>query len=204
MKAIKKNYISEFKERGSTFTGILFPCKSEEDFDSKLQKIRKEYWDASHHCYAYRIDPERAIEFSSDDGEPGGTAGLPILNQLKSEDLIDVGAIVIRYFGGTKLGKPGLIEAYGSSIKICIDKAELKKILRVKFFEVEYAYDQENLLNKLVLDFQLIEQSADYSASVKKQFACPLEISEKFEKELISLEHLDIKFDEYKTGYVFT
>lgn len=204
MKTIRKTYSVEFKDRGSKFIGILFPANTEETFDTELQEIKKEYWDASHHCYAYRIDPEKETEFSSDDGEPSGTAGLPILNQLKSENLIDVGAIVIRYFGGTKLGKSGLIEAYGSAIQLCIQKADLLKIQQVQFYDIEYAYDQENLINKLVLNYNLIEQNAEYSASVNKRFACPLTSSDKFKKELFSLEHLNIKFKASETGYIFS
>lgn len=203
LKTITENSISTFKDKGSKFIGLIFPCKNIEEFENNLQAIKKEYWDASHHCYAYRLNPEKETEYSSDDGEPSGTAGLPILNQLKSFNLVDVGAVVIRYFGGTKLGKPGLIEAYGQGALQAIESSKLLTIEIVQFIEVSYPYAQENLINKVVLNHNLVEQKADYLADVTKLFACPQSNKNAFLKELNTLKHLSINYEEISSGYIF-
>ena len=104
-----------YQDRGSRFIGILFPCDNHDSFEEKLINIREEYLDATHHCYASRIGIEPFDELAGDAGEPSGTAGLPILNRLRSYEVTNSGLVVIRYYGGTKLGKPGLIQAYGTT-----------------------------------------------------------------------------------------
>ena len=203
LKTVSDIFTSEFKERGSKFIGYLFPAKSEHEFDEQLQKLKTELWDASHHCYAYRIGASDTTEFSSDDGEPSGTAGLPILNQLKSSELVDVGAISVRYFGGTKLGKSGLIESYGESIRLAIDAAKLLEIKLVQFVQVTYPYSQENAINKLILDYELVEQTAEYLAEVSKLFACPLQNISILKNSLEALEHLSISHKMLHKSYIY-
>ncbi len=148
--------------------------------------------DATHHCYAYRIDPLNLNEFSHDDGEPSGTAGLPILNKLKSFNAVNVGIIVVRYYGGTNLGKSGLIEAYGTSAEECLNQATFREIAPVRIVEVHYPYNQQNVITKLELDYNLKEQEAEYLASVKKSYACKEDLAQQFIDELKNLEHLSI------------
>lgn len=202
-KTIDQKATATFKDRGSKFINFIFPCANITEFEDELAILKKEYWDASHHCYAYRINPDSITEFSSDDGEPSGTAGLPILNQLKSYNLVDVGAVVVRYFGGTKLGKPGLIEAYGQGALQAIESSKLLTIEIVQFIEVSYPYAQENLINKVVLNHKLVEQKADYLADVTKLFACPHSNTEACISELQTLQHLNIKYEEISSGYIF-
>ncbi|MEQ8578039.1 MAG: YigZ family protein [Balneola sp.] len=196
-------FTSEFKERGSKFIGYLFPAKSEEEFDEELQKLKTELWDASHHCYAYRIGANDTTEFSSDDGEPSGTAGLPILNQLRSNELVDVCAVVVRYFGGTKLGKSGLIEAYGEGAKQAIEAAKLLEIKKIQFVRIVYPYSQENAVNKLILDYELEEQEAEYLADVSKLFACPVKNISTFKTSLEALEHLSVSHKMLHKSYIY-
>ena len=165
--------------------------------------MKTELWDASHHCYAYRIGASDTTEFSSDDGEPSGTAGLPILNQLRSNELVDVCAVVVRYFGGTKLGKSGLIESYGESIRLAIEAAKLLEIKLVQFVQVTYPYSQENTINKLILDYELEEQEADYLANVSKLFACPVKNVSTFKASLEALEHLSISHKMLHKSYIY-
>lgn len=143
------------------------------------------------------------MEYSSDDGEPSGTAGLPILNQLRSFELIDVGAVVIRYFGGTKLGKSGLIEAYGDGARLSIKSATLLQIKLVQFVKVTYPYSQENTVNKLVIDYSLFEQSAEYLSDVTKTFACPVERVSDFRKGIASVEHLSVHHEMLHKSYIY-
>ena len=167
-----------------------------------MAALKSKYPDATHHCYGYRIDPNNITEFSSDDGEPSGTAGLPILNQLKSYDVINAAIVVVRYYGGTNLGKPGLIEAYGFSAEECIKQAKLNTIIRVQLFEVNYAYPQENVMNKLVLNHSLVELESEYLADVKKTYACLIENSANFESDLESLAHLSITFTKGEESFI--
>lgn len=203
LKTVSKIFTSEFKDRGSKFIGYIFPSKTEEEFNHHLQSLKSDLWDASHHCYGYRIQPTDTIEFSSDDGEPSGTAGLPILNHLRSSELIDVGSVVVRYFGGTKLGKSGLIEAYGKSAQLAINSAKLREIKLVQFIEVNYPYTHENVIGKLILNFGLIEQKAEYLTDVTKLFACPLENIVRTKKELQAIKHLSIKSQMLHKSYIY-
>lgn len=194
MKTILTSTESSLRELGSKFHGFLFHCANETEFKGTLEIVKKDFPDASHHCYGYRIDPSSVIEFSSDDGEPSGTAGLPILNQLKSFEVINSGIVVVRYFGGTKLGKAGLIQSYGDTAKLCLEKASLQEIQLVQLFEIIYPYSLENVINKLITNYHLNEQSAEYLENVTKVLACEIKRSSQFEKELKSLYYLDVEY----------
>lgn len=118
-------------ERGSKFLAYAFPMATEEAFQLTLQSLRKEHPKARHFCTAFRLFPDASLERSNDDGEPSGSAGRPILGQIIRHHLTNTGIIVVRYFGGTKLGIPGLIEAYKTSAAHAIETASIieKKVL---------------------------------------------------------------------------
>ncbi len=202
MNAIIKRTEASIRERGSKFLGYLFPCANEEVFSDELNALKSKFPDANHHCYAYRINPNRITEFSSDDGEPSGTAGLPILNQLKSFNLINAGIVVVRYFGGTKLGKPGLIQAYGDTAKDCLNTASLMKIIPVQLFQFSYPYSEELLFNKISSDFELKEQSAEYTDIVEKTVACPTEKADSLKKYHKTVKHRGIGLEELAKSYI--
>lgn len=129
-----------FKDRGSKFIGYASPVYSREAFNEWLQSIKKEHFKARHHSPAYRIGLDQIEERSSDDGEPNGSAGLPILNQLKSHELINVGVVVVRYFGGTKLGVSGLIQAYKeATIEALRNATIIEKEIR-SYYQLEFDY----------------------------------------------------------------
>lgn len=202
MKIITKNAPSSLRELGSKFLGFLFFCKDEGEFKKELDHLKTKYSDASHYCYGFRVDPTTIIEFSSDDGEPSGTAGLPILNQLKSFDVVNAGIVVLRYFGGTKLGKPGLIAAYGETAKLCLQETSLKEIQQVQLFKIEYPYSLENLIQKLENNYELTEQTSEYLEFITKVFACPINRSIKCGNELESLSHHPITFEMLHKSYI--
>lgn len=202
MNAVTSTYEYIFREKGSKFIGFLFSCDSVEAFDKKLAELKSKYPDASHHCYAWRINPNNLKEFSSDDGEPSGSAGLPILNQLKSFEVINSGIVVVRYFGGTKLGKSGLIEAYGLSAKLCLESAELVKIIPVQIFELKYPYPEENLIHQLINSYQLNVQESEYLESIKLRIACPVNKATAFERELLGVQHRSISFEKLEKDFV--
>src|SRR5262252_8044704 len=117
---IEKLSVAEFKDRGSKFIAYTFPIVNINDFKTRLEEIKKEHPKATHHCFAYRLGIGGNNYRVSDDGEPSGTAGRPILGQIDSKELTDVLVIVVRYFGGTLLGVPGLINAYKSSAALAL------------------------------------------------------------------------------------
>lgn len=202
MNIIKNSCECNVRERGSKFIGIIFPCATEQDFTDELNRIKARFPDATHHCYAWRINPNQLREFSSDAGEPSGTAGLPILNQLKSFDVVNAGAVVVRYFGGTKLGKSGLIESYGFTTRECLQKADLAPVIPVRLFEIIYPYPEENRVNKLKQDYNLTVLESEYLEEVKLQIACPVEHAKQFEQEISKLAHLDIRFEVLEKSFI--
>lgn len=124
-KTISKPSEGIYKEKGSKFLSFLHQINTEEEAKDVLKKYKKEYFDARHHCYALILNNDSSLQKYSDDGEPAHTAGTPILNKLKSYELTNVICVVVRFFGGTKLGVPGLIEAYKESTEDAIKNTEI-------------------------------------------------------------------------------
>ncbi|HVX51232.1 MAG TPA: YigZ family protein [Chitinophagaceae bacterium] len=162
---------AEFKDRGSRFLAYAYPIQTVDDFKEKLQLLKKEHPKAVHHCFGYRIGLDNNTFRVSDDGEPSGTAGKPILGQIDSKGLTNVVVVVVRYFGGTLLGVPGLINAYKTasalalqltpSVKkpvmvrcqVTFDYTQLNEVLRwVKALNCEVAEQEMQLFCKLVID----------------------------------------------------
>jgi len=136
--------IAEFKDRGSRFIAYAYPIKTVEDFKEKLQAVKKEHPKANHHCFAYRLGLDGNNFRVSDDGEPAGTAGKPILGQLDSKTLTNILIVVVRYFGGTLLGVPGLINAYKSAASMALQLTPfVQKPVMVKW-QISFDYTQMN------------------------------------------------------------
>lgn len=139
---------TEFKDRGSRFIAYAFPIQTTDDFKKRLKELKDEHPKAAHHCFAYRIGTDGNSFRASDDGEPSGSAGKPILGQLDSKGLTDVAVVVVRYFGGTLLGVPGLITAYKTSASLAL---QLTPIVE-KAVLVEYVLQFEyTLMNDVML-----------------------------------------------------
>ena len=158
---LKELSTAEFKDKGSRFIAYSFPVHSIEDFEIGLEEIKKEHFKARHHCYAYRIGIEGDLARANDDGEPSGSAGLPILNQLKSKELCNVAAVVVRYFGGTKLGVSGLINAYKTSTAASIKNAEIILTIVGKKVQILFDYSQLGMLMNILKkkELTLVEKS---------------------------------------------
>lgn len=193
MKKVLESTSDSFREKGSKFIGHLVPVLDKPAFEEKLMEIKAEYPDATHHCYALRLDPANLNEFSQDDGEPSGTAGLPILNHMKSYEVVDAAIIVVRYYGGTNLGKSGLIQAYGRAAENCLRKARLKTIKRIVKVEISFPYARQNEIDRLKHQFELEELDAAYQARVTMVLACPLKHQSKLTDALEGIKHLDIE-----------
>jgi len=172
-----------FKDRGSKFISRAFPVASEKEVKDNLTKLRQEYYDARHHCYAYILGADKSAYRINDDGEPSGTAGKPIHGQLLSHDLTNILVVVIRYFGGTKLGIPGLINAYREATKDALNQADIIEKLVTETITISYDYPlmdvvmrfiKENNINILETQFEI---SCKVRLSVRKSKAAKTEES---------------------------
>ena len=144
-----------YKEKGSKFISIAVPVRDEDEVQGKLEEIRKQYHDARHHCYAFRLGYKGETYRTNDDGEPSGTAGKPIYGQILSKELTDILIIVVRYFGGTKLGVSGLITAYKSASRDALEQAEIITGTIDDCYEVHFAYPLMNEVMRLVKNYKL-------------------------------------------------
>lgn len=203
LKTVKEQNIQTYRDRGSKFIGYLFGCSTRELFEEALGDIHSEHPNATHHCYGWRIDPTAVKEFANDDGEPSGTAGMPILNQLKSFEVVNAGLVVVRHFGGTKLGKSGLIEAYGETAFLCLSQAKLLQILPTQNFKISYPYHLENRVSQLINTYSLKTLDSDYGEKVEHKMACPESLASQCLKAIEQLEHLDIRLEKLGSGYIF-
>ena len=150
---IEKSSTAEFKDRGSKFIAYAFPIETAADFKKQLQNLKKEHPKAVHHCFAYRIGTDGNNFRSSDDGEPSGTAGKPILGQIDSKELINVAVIVVRYWGGTLLGVPGLINAYKASAAMALQVTPIVQKQVEILYSIEFDYTQMNDVMMILKQF---------------------------------------------------
>lgn len=170
-----------YKERSSKFLAYAYPVESEEEVKIHLDKLRKEYFDATHHCYAYRIGAEGEQFRANDDGEPSGTAGKPILGQLLSSQLTNCLVVVVRYFGGTKLGVSGLIQAYKESTAEVLAASDIIEKTVDTLFEVEFPYIAMNGVQRVIkevsprIDRQNFDNLCTMTLRVRKSEAPILE-----------------------------
>jgi uncharacterized YigZ family protein len=158
-----------FRDKGSRFLSFVFPCENEEEMKAHADDLRKKYFDATHHCYAYRFGYEGEKFRANDDGEPSGSAGLPILGQLKSKNLTNIFAVVVRYYGGTKLGVSGLINAYKEATNDALLNAQIIEKIIYETFEVRFEYEKMNLVMSAVKKYELklLKQNFDNLCIVK-------------------------------------
>lgn len=151
-----------YKDNGSKFLAFAYPVTSEEQIKPIIQQLKKEYFDARHHCYAYRIGHTGAIWRMNDDGEPSSTAGRPIYGQILSAELSDILVVVVRYFGGIKLGVPGLIRAYKTSTADAIANATIIDKIATEPFRIVFDYLQMNSVMKRLKDMGLAPSSQQF------------------------------------------
>ena len=151
------------RERSSKFLAWIYPVRTEEEIREHLEALRKRFFDATHHCYAWRLGPRGEAFRANDDGEPSGTAGKPILGQLLSNDITDCLVVVVRYFGGTKLGVPGLIAAYKESAAAAIEAAQIVERTVDRIVTVDFPYVAMNDIMRAVKELQprIEEQTFD-------------------------------------------
>jgi len=181
-----------YKEKGSRFISLAYPVETEEEIKEILDGLRKEYHDARHHCYAWRLGHLGDKYRANDDGEPSGSAGRPILGQIDSKGLSDVLVVVVRYFGGIKLGVPGLIRAYKTATADALENAGVVEKTAKKRFKISFGYLDMNSVMKAVKDLGADISNQDFGES------CSLEASVR----LSSIEAFKSRIDDIKEAKI--
>lgn len=181
-KTVKYQSECLFKDRGSKFIGFVFPIENEEAFKTKLSEIKELHSGCNHHCYAFRLGPDGNHYRYSDDGEPNNSAGKPIFGQLLSAEITNVGAVVARYFGGTKLGVGGLINAYKEATKLAIEANEILITELKQHYQIAYDYEQTSFINQLFSKFEIEVINTEYAATCLATICCKLSLKNDFER----------------------
>ena len=196
-KTIKAPVEGLFKDRGSKFLAYAYPIEHENEVKPLVDNLKKEHFKAVHHCYAYRLGLDRTNFRVNDDGEPSGTAGKPILNTLLSHDITNILVVVVRYFGGTLLGVPGLINAYKSATAEALTVAEVIEKTVNDVYDVSFEFVQMNDVMKVVKEFGLKIRNQTYD----NQCTMELEFRKTLTNQVIGkLE----KFDGIEVEYLMT
>ena len=173
-----------YKELGSKFLAFAYPVETEEAAKKILEEVRKEYFDARHHCYAWRLGRTGEPWRMNDDGEPSSTAGRPIHGQLLSNELSDILVVVVRYFGGTKLGVPGLIRAYRSATQDALSNAEIIEKVAGETLTVTFDYLQMNDVMKVLKDMDITPLNQQFDLRCTLTARVRLSRIEEFRKQL--------------------
>ena len=187
MKTVKENIENEIIINKSRFITLLIKINNLDEIEKNLKEIKKKYKDATHYCYAYIIGNK---EKCSDNGEPSGTAGMPILNVLKQNDLTNILCVVIRYFGGIKLGAGGLIRAYSTSASEALNKTNIVNLIKGYKIVIEFNYDNIKQINYLLKDIQI---KKEYGNTITYIFNIKEDSLNKIENELSKISKIKLK-----------
>ena len=166
-KTIKNISEGIYKEKGSKFITYAFPVICEEDIKIEIDKLKKEYYDARHHCYAYMLGADKKTFRANDDGEPSSTAGKPILGQILSTELTNILIVVIRYFGGTKLGVSGLIRAYKTAALDAISNAEIIEKTVNDIYDIHFDYLVMNDVMRIIKEEEPLQIDQDFNLTCR-------------------------------------
>ena len=183
-----------YKEKGSKFFAEAFPVHSEAEVKAKVAEIKKKYFDAKHHCYAFIIGPDKSCYRSSDDGEPSGTAGKPILNQILSKDLTNVCVAVTRYFGGQLLGVPGLINAYKTSAREALDNCGVMETTVDEVYSVSFGYPLLNEVMRILKEENLEQRNTKFELDCYLEIAVRKSISNKIVDKLDRIYGVEVNY----------
>lgn len=182
-----------YKEKGSKFIALAYPLSDEEEVKSLLEDIRKKYYDARHHCYAYRLGREGLVFRANDAGEPNHSAGDPILGQLRSYNLTDVLIVVVRYFGGTKLGVGGLINAYKTAAADAIENSNIITKIASADIHLQFDYLAMNDVMRLVKDYDLQIKKQEFENTCHMVLEVRMSLQEEVRAKLSALVDVQVK-----------
>lgn len=182
------------KEKGSKFIGFAFPVNNETELKNALEKVRSEHPKATHHCYAFRMGLNGENYRANDDGEPSGSAGLPIYNQLLANEITNVLVISVRYYGGTKLGVSGLVKAYKECAKITLEEAKIiTKELETEI-EIQFNVNQQNLIFTLLSKFDAKVLNFDADENCILTATLKTALKESISEKLSEMQHISFDF----------
>lgn len=196
-KTIKSLSEGLFKDKGSKFLAFAFPFKNESEVKNIIEPLRKEHFKAVHFCYAYRIGLDKTNFRVNDDGEPSGSAGRPILNVLLSKEITNIIVVVVRYWGGTLLGVPGLINAYKSATEESLENAEIIEKTVDDVYQISFGYVQMNDVMKVVKDLDLKIRNQQFD----NQCVIEIEFRQRISSQVIGRFE---KIDEIEINYLYT
>lgn len=185
-KTVSEAAQDEFSEKKSRFIGYARPVTSAEEANAFIASIKQKHWDAAHNVSAYVLR-ENGIQRSSDDGEPSGTAGIPVLEVLLKEQLVDVCVVVTRYFGGTLLGTGGLIRAYSHAAKLAVEAADPITMAPCRVMQLSLDYSYFDRVNLLLTEFYANIESSDFGEKITLTFSLAAEAAESFCRQLTEL-----------------
>ncbi len=174
-KTILKDGVDEIVEKKSRFVGYAFPVATEEEAQAKITEIKKKHYDARHNCFAYAIGSENTLYRFSDDGEPQGTAGKPILEVIQGNGVTDICIVVTRYFGGTLLGTGGLVRAYTEAAKLGLMDAGIRTMEQVTEVSICTSYNDSGKVQYILNDQEMVIENTDYTDVVTFTVAVPVE-----------------------------
>jgi len=178
-----------YKDKGSKFIAYAFAVKTEEDVKQHLSEIKKLEYAARHHCYAYILHPDKSAQRDNDDGEPSNTAGKPILGQILSRELTNTLVVVVRYFGGVKLGVSGLITAYRNAASDALENISVEKRFVKDVYSLHFKYSEMNDVMRLVKEHSLEIIHQDFELECSLSFCVKKSQSEKIQS-IFALYHL--------------
>ncbi|WP_185206941.1 IMPACT family protein [Chryseobacterium sp. C3] len=184
------------KEKGSKFLGFAFPVNNEEELKHALEKIRAEHPKATHHCYAFRIGLNGENYRANDDGEPSGSAGLPIYNQLLAHEITNVLVISVRYYGGTKLGVSGLVKAYKESAKITLEEANIVTKELETTIEIQFNFNQQNIIFTLLSKYDAKVLQFDANENCIVTASLKLSQKENISEKLSEMQYVSFTFED--------
>jgi len=184
-----------YKEKGSKFLSFAFSVSSQEDIKECRDALRKEYHDARHHCYAWKLGLEHQTTRANDDGEPSHSAGDPILGQIKSFNLTNTLVVVVRYFGGTKLGVGGLISAYKQASEEALSLASKKQLFDMIDFQITFDYPSLSTVERLVTEFNLEISERNFTETCVVLGAIRKELVDRFKERTQDLYELTISIN---------
>ena len=181
-----------YKEKGSKFLAFAFPVTTVEEVKGNLERLRKEYFDARHHCYAYILGPYKETYRANDDGEPSGTGGRPIHGQLLSADLTNILVVVVRYFGGILLGASGLANAYKAATRDALDHAVIEEHTIDDLYHLHFEYPLMNDVMRILKEQGVAPRNQDFALDCRLDVSVRKSQSQRLYDALSKLYGLDI------------
>ncbi len=193
-KTIGKVSSGLFKDKGSKFISFAFPVRDEEEIAGIISGLRKEYHDARHHCYAWSLGYEGESFRYNDDGEPSGTAGKPVFGQIRSFGLRNILIVVIRYFGGTKLGVRGLINAYKGAAQDAIENNTIITSIIYDHYRIYFGYEQMNDVMRTLKEYDLSQREHDFGLTCSLEFSVRASLKDMVMSQLEKIKDVETDF----------